>query len=89
MTASVSGKNCPANQWTALSVGKIKVAAVVRGNGSGRVVLASVAPASGLPAMDYLTVNENRGAFMNFEDTTTNVYVWPTSETLVMEVITE
>lgn len=89
MTASVTGKECPANQWTALSIGKIKCSAVVRGNGAGRVVLAAAMPAVGLPAMDYLTVNENRGAFLNFEDTTTNVYVWPTSETLVMEVVTE
>lgn len=89
MTASVTGKVCPPNQWTTLAVGKIKFSAVVRGNGAGRVVLAAVAPAGGLPATDYLTVNENRGAFLNFEDTTTNVYVWPTSETLVMEVVTE
>lgn len=89
MAATVQGIECPANQWTRLSNAKAKVLVVVRGNGAGRIVIAPSAPAAGLPPMDYLTLTESRAVGLQFDDTANNVYVWPTSVNLVIEVVTE
>ncbi|PZU20498.1 MAG: hypothetical protein DI589_17225 [Shinella sp.] len=89
MVAEVKGVECPEGQWTAISTGKAKVLAVVRDVGSGRIATGATMPAAGMPSVDYLTLDEHRPVSLSFEDTTTNVYVWPMSVGLVIEVVRE
>ena len=88
MAAEVKGIECPSNKWTPLSIGKAKVLAVVRDFGDGKIVVGAAAP-TGEPSNDYLTLNNTRPVSLQFQDASTNVYVWPVSAALVVEVVRE
>ncbi len=88
MVAEVKGISCPQNDWTVLAVGKTNVLATVRGKGDGKVVFGTGKPA-GEPGVDYLTLSDTRPVSLQFQDTTTTVFVWPVSVELVVEVVRE
>lgn len=88
MVAEVKGISCPQNKWTVLAAGKTSVSAMVRESGDGKVVFGNAEP-SGEPGQDYLTLNQTRSLGLTFLDSTTNVYVWPVSVDLVVEVVRE
>ncbi|MDH7802223.1 hypothetical protein P3T31_002274 [Rhizobium sp. AN70] len=89
MTAEIKGIECPKGQWTPVSTAKARVLVMVRDVGAGRLVLGTAAPPIGAPALDYLTLDQTRPISLQFDGVDTNVYVWPTSETLVVEVVRE
>lgn len=88
MVAEVKGIYCPQRKWTVLAAGKANVTAMVRGSGDGKIVLSNSEP-NGEPGEDYLTLNQTRSVGLSFVDNTTNVYVWPVSVELVVEVVRE
>lgn len=88
MTAEVKGISCSQNDWTVLAAGKTNVLATVRGNGDGKIVFGTAKP-TGEPGVDYLTLSDTRPVGLQFQDTTTNVYVWAVSVDLVVEVVRE
>lgn len=88
MTAATKGIICPANEWTLLSEGKMKVGAIMRTVGSGKLITGSQKPAQP-PGQNYLSVSHTRPANLQFEDTTTNVYFWTDGVEQTVEVIIE
>lgn len=97
MAAETRGIRCPEGQWTALSQGKKKLRAVVRGSGVGKVITAAVlgsdglplAPPVGDPGEDYSTLSPSKPYVVNFDDNGTNVFVWPAAGPMVVEVTRE
>lgn len=89
MTAEIKGIECPKSQWTPVSIAKSRVLVIVRDVGAGRLVVGTAAPPAGAPVLDYLTLDQTRPVSLQFDGVDTNVYVWPTSETLVVEVVRE
>lgn len=88
MVAEVKGIKCPADSWTEVSVGKVSVLILVRGLGDGRVLTGSAKPTQP-PGDDYLTLSDTKPVSLTFLDATTNVYVWPASANLAVEVVRE
>lgn len=93
MAATVKGITCPAGQWTALATAKAKVLLRMRSTGRARLFIGAGEPAAGEPAMDYLTISAGEPVSLVFEDTTTNVRIWPDlrslSAAVTVEVVSE